>query len=307
MLKGAYDMHAHGHPQFSLNQPCRLDDYDWGKAAAAAGMAGFVIKSHMWPTMSSAYMVNQAVEGITAYGSLTINDISGGLNPVYVQIAAEEGAKVIFMPTWSGVNDINHGCLFFNRMRPLVTRVDRLKEAKGIYLLDENDQLLPEVKEIIQICKEYDIVLASGHITAHESMKLAEGAAREGTKFVFTHPLLAPLIDASVEQMKEVAAMGGYIEHVFIGCMPMHQRMDPRRIYNAICEVGPEHTVMSSDAIEGWNPPEPEVLRMFIGSMMTLGIPEKDIYTMTHTNPAYLLGAPKPPTYEEFLKENLEA
>jgi hypothetical protein len=46
---------------------------------------------------------------------------------------------------------------------------------------------------------------------------------------------------------------------------------------------------MSSDAIEGWNPSPPEILRMYISTMLTLGISEDDIYTMTHTNPEGLL------------------
>ncbi|MDR0851732.1 MAG: DUF6282 family protein, partial [Clostridiales Family XIII bacterium] len=253
LLVGAIDMHAHGYPQFSLNLPARVDDYEWAEAAADAGMAGFVIKSHMWPTMSSAYMINKLFDEITAYGSITLNDIVGGINPAYVEVAAESGAKVVFMPTWSGVNDVDHGCHFFNRMRPFVSRIDGALEGRGgVPTLDANGNLLPNVIEVIEVCKEYDLVLASGHISIGESLKLAEQAAKTGVKFVLTHPLLSPLIAATHEQMKEVANMGGYIEHVFVGCMPMHNRMNPHDIYDAIEYVGAEHCIMSSDAIEGW-------------------------------------------------------
>jgi microsomal dipeptidase-like Zn-dependent dipeptidase len=290
LLVGAIDMHAHGYPQFSLNLPARVDDYEWAEAAQAAGMSGFVIKSHMWPTMSSAYMINKLFDGITAYGSITLNEIAGGINPAYVQIAAESGAKVVFMPTWSSVNDVSQGCHFFNRMRPYVTRIDSALNGKdGLHTLDENGNLLPEVKEVVEVCKEYNLVLASAHISIGESLKLAEQASVKGVKFVLTHPLLSPLISATHEQMKAVADTGGYIEHVFIGCMPMHNRMNPRDIYDAINYVGPEHCIMSSDAIEGWNPAPTEVLRMYISTMLALGISAEDIFTMTHTNPRKLL------------------
>jgi hypothetical protein len=296
LLVGAIDMHAHGYPQFSLNHAARVDDYEWAEEAQAAGMAGFVIKSHMWPTMSSAYMINKLFDGITAYGSITLNQISGGINPAYVQIAAESGAKVVFMPTWGGVNDVSQGCHFFNRMRPLVTRIDdALQGDSGIPTLDANGNLLPEVKEVIEVCKEYDLVLASAHIAIGDSIKLAEQASVKGVKFVLTHPLLSPLIAATHEQMKAVADTGGYIENVFVGCLPMHNRMDPHEIVDAINYVGAEHCIMSSDAIEGWNPSPTEILRMYISTMLALGISEYDIYTMTHTNPGRLLDSGSSP------------
>jgi len=71
--------------------------------------------------------------------------------------------------------------------------------------------------------------------------------------------------------------------------MPMHNRMDPRDIYDAINYVGPECCIMSSDAIEGWNPAPTEVLRMYISAMLELGLSDEDIFTMTHTNPSKLL------------------
>ena len=87
-----------------------------------------------------------------------------------------------------------------------------------------------------------------------------------------------------------MAELGGFIEHVFIGCMPMHQRTNPRELADAIRAVGPERCIMSSDAGEAWNPPAPEVLRMFIASMLALGIHADDVHHMTHVTPALALG-----------------
>ena len=75
----------------------------------------------------------------------------------------------------------------------------------------------------------------------------------------------------------------------------MHQRGDPRNIATAIQVVGPEHCVMASDAGEAWNPPAPEVLRMFIASMLALGVAEDAVHLMTHENPARALGLPPRP------------
>jgi len=135
------------------------------------------------------------------------------------------------------------------------------------------------------------MVLATGHLSIEESLALAGAAQKAGVKFVLTHAL-NPQINASVEQQKEIVRMGGYIEHCYITTMPLHGRLELSAIVESIKEVGAEHFVITTDAICAWNPPEPEVMRMFIGSLLNLGISEEDIRTMAHENPAKLLGLP---------------
>ena len=291
LLCGAIDMHAHGYPQFSLNMPGRQNNYEWALAAKDAGMTGFVIKSHIWPTVGEAYLLNEMVLGIDVYGSITLNYPVGGINPLAVQIAAESGAKVVFMPTWCSKNDIGKGAHYVDRMRPYLTTIDdAMKDKSGLTVLNPDGMLTPETHEVLALCKQYDLVLGSGHLAIEESMELCKAATSMGVKFVLTHPLNNPLIAATLDQMKEVADMGGYIENVFIGCMPMHEGIKPKRIAEVIKHVGTNRCTMASDAIEAWNPKPPEVLRMFIASMLSLGISEDEVYEMTHTNPAYLLG-----------------
>lgn len=290
LLQGAIDMHAHGYPQFTLNMPPRVNNLEWAQAAADAGMAGFVIKSHLWPTAAEAYLLNKMELGTKVFGSITLNYVVGGLSPLAVQLAAESGAKVVFMPTWNSKNDMSKGARYINRMRPFVTTIDEaMKDKPGLTVLGEDGALLPEVHTIIKLCKQYDLVLGSGHLSIEESLELCRAATQAGVKFVLNHPLNTPLIAATLEQMKAVARMGGYIENVFIGCMPMHEGMHPRRLIEAIEYIGYEHCTMASDAIEAWNPKPPEILRMFIATLLALGVSEDAIYTMTHLNPAYLL------------------
>ncbi len=47
---------------------------------------------------------------------------------------------------------------------------------------------------------------------------------------------------------------------------------------------------MSSEAIENWNPHEPEVMRMCAATRLALGVAADDVYhRMTHDNPALVL------------------
>lgn len=182
------------------------------------------------------------------------------------------------------------------RMRPLMSTLDpeRAQDQDAISILEDDGSLKAVVGEILGVCRSYDLTVASGHLPPAASIVLARAAREAGVRFVLTHACSGS-VDASIEQQQEIASLGGFIEHVFISCMPMHQRGDPGKIAAAIQAVGPEHCVMASDAGEAWNPPAPEVLRMFIASMLALGIGQDAIHQMTHQNPARALGLPERP------------
>jgi uncharacterized protein DUF6282 len=285
------DVHAHGYPEFTLGMPPRVDNVAWAELAARAGMRGFVMKSHIWPTTTAAHMLRALHPELEVYGSITLNPPVGGLNPLSVEIAAQTGAKVAWLPTWSARQDPPKGSVYLDRMRSWLTTLDpeRAQTTDGLSILDDDGALLPEVVRIVDVCATYGVTVASGHMPIAASKVLAAAAAERGARFMLTHPLSGS-VGATIDDQREVVAAGGMIEHVFIGCMPMHQRSDPKRIVEAIEAVGPEHCVLGSDAIEAWNPPEPEVLRMFIATLLALGVKEDAVHLMTHDNPAKVLG-----------------
>jgi hypothetical protein len=105
-------------------------------------------------------------------------------------------------------------------------------------------------------------------------------------------------VGASIEDQKEVAQRGGFIEHCFITTMPMHQRLDPSKIVEDIREVGPSQTVLTTDAIQTWNPPPPELMRMYVASLLQLKVEEGAIRKMIQENPAKILGLQDKPKEE---------
>jgi predicted TIM-barrel fold metal-dependent hydrolase len=70
----------------------------------------------------------------------------------------------------------------------------------------------------------------------------------------------------------------------------MHQRLELSRIVEAIQEIGPSQTVLTTDAIQTWNPPPPELMRMYIASLLQLNIEEEAIRRMIQENPVKILG-----------------
>ena len=105
LVRGAYDPHIHVAPDVVDR---RVSDVALARRFKELGLAGFGLKSHYTSTAERARAVAEAVPGVHVLGALTLNDAVGGLNPVAVEIAAREGARIVWFPTVSSVNEQHH-------------------------------------------------------------------------------------------------------------------------------------------------------------------------------------------------------
>jgi len=290
LLQGAIELHAHAYPEFSLRMRGRVNDIQWAELAQAAGMKAIVMKSQVFPTVERAQLVRKVVPGIEVFGGITLNHPMGGLNPVAVEVAAELGGKLIWMPTWGSKNDLSKSQFYLTRMKGFIKSLNSVVPGpeQGIEIL-EAGKLKPVVKEIVQIARDHRMAISSGHISVQESLVLVEECTKQGVPFMLAHPF-SRSVGASIEEQKEVAKRGGYVEHCFITAMPMHQRLELSKIVEAIREVGPAQTVLTTDAIQTWNPPPPELMRMYVASLLYLKMEEDLIAKMIKENPAKILG-----------------
>jgi len=290
LLQGAVELHAHAYPEFSLRMRGRVNDIQWAELARAAGMKAIVMKSQVFPTVERAQLVRKVVPGIEVFGGITLNHPMGGLNPVAVEVAAELGGKLIWMPTWGSKNDLSKSQFYLTRMKGFIKSLNSVVPGpeQGIEIL-EAGKLKPVVKEIVQIARDHRMAISSGHISVQESLVLVEECTKQGVPFMLAHPF-SRSVGASIEEQKEVAKRGGYVEHCFITAMPMHQRLELSKIVEAIREVGPAQTVLTTDAIQTWNPPPPELMRMYVASLLYLKMEEDLIAKMIKENPAKILG-----------------
>ena len=295
LLHGAIELHAHGYPEFSLRLRGRVHDIEWAQLARDAGMRAIVIKSQVFPTVERAHLVRKVVTGIEVFGGITLNHPMGGLNPLSVEVAAELGGKVVWMPTWGSKNDLSKSRFYLDRMKAYLGTLSQIVPGPeaGLEIL-EGGKLKPVVREIVQIARSHRMIISSGHLSIEESLALVEECTKEDVPFLLAHPF-SRSVGASIAEQKEVARRGGYVEHCFITTMPMHQRLELSKIVEAIEAIGPGHTVLTTDAIQTWNPPPPEVMRMYIASLLHLGVSEESIRVMVQENPARLLGLEKEP------------
>lgn len=166
-------------------------------------------------------------------------------------------------------------------------------EGEGFSILNTKSKLVPEVGRILSLAKEYDMVLASGHLSPAETFALVDEAQRKGIwKLVITHPLETEAVDQalSLEDQRRLSQMGAFIEHTSFGLLSGSFRHNPARIAAAIKTIGAEHCIMSTDLGQAQNPPPAEGMRIFMASLLKKGITEQEIELMAKVNPATLLG-----------------
>jgi hypothetical protein len=279
LVSGSIDMHLHPGPDAFK---CRVDAMEAASQAKQAGMKAIVIKNHSYPTAPIAMMVNQLVPDFKVFGSICLDYEMGGLNVHAVQYAAKAGARVVWMPTFSSSNSRS-------KMRGLGLSL----EGEGFSILDDKGMLVPEINPILAVIKQYDMVLASGHISPAETFTLQKEALKLGIeKFVVTHPLDHEFFSQafSKQDLVQLAKNGAFIECTFIALLASEFRHDPAQMVDVIKTVGAEQCIVSTDLGQGFNPLPVEGLRMFIVTLLKYGITEDEINLLTKINPSKLLG-----------------
>ena len=288
LLEGAIDLHCHGYPELSFDLKTRVEDIEACQLAAQAKMKGLVLKSHMWPTVDKVYQLKNQIKEIEIWSSITLNTSSGGFSPWAVESALKQGAKVIWMPTWSAKNDIQRGGIS-NLMKTYLPTLEQLKIEDGLTVFNNSGEIDGKVKEILSLAKDYDVAISTGHLSVDESLAIGREARKMGfKKLIFCHPA-SNAVNAQTEHIRAMAEMNFFIEFTFIIMLPLHHRISPKEVCSWIKQIGAKRFILTTDAFYEWPPPPCELMRMFIGILLKEGVTEEEIKTMVRTNPEELL------------------
>lgn len=232
-------------------------------------MAGFVLKSHHYPTGPVAELLTRVYPGLTVVGAVALNDEVGGLNVAAVEAAAKTGARVVWMPTFSA----HHYTM-------------RQDGRAGIEVAPDG-KLVPEAIAILEVARSHEMAVASGHVSPSEAILLFRAARDMGiTRLIATHPTHW----STKEELVEMTRLGAYVEHTFLSCMPSRGRTTPAEVASLIGELGPERCVVTSDFGQWMNPPPAEGMRMAIAELLNTGMSPEDVTTVVKTNPRSLVG-----------------
>jgi len=290
-VAGAFDMHIHTAPAPFVRIGDSAEVARW---CAEAGMGGIVVKSHFESTVSKVHHARQAVTGFPdfkVFAGIALNRGVGGVNPGAVDLALQQGAKVVWLPT---LDSENHARVFGSAGTYgfAAMTVSSRRRAKGtLYtVLGPDGKLTPDTKEVIELVKDYGAVLATGHLSKEEILAVVDHAKAVGaTKLVVTHPELAtPKLD--LPTMVELAKAGVLMEFCLVNILPVFYSVSLRGLAEMIAAVTPECAVISTDGGQPFNPRPHEVLRMGLQSLHEVGVTEAAIRTMSITNPRKLLG-----------------
>jgi hypothetical protein len=265
--QGSVDIHVHAAPDPVAAR--RYDAYEMAVAARDAGMRAVVFKSHEYPTVPVAYILNRLVTGFTVFGAISLDHEVGGLNPAALEASAKMGAAKVWMPTFAAN--------YWSR---------RYYDKPGITIFDDKGGLVPVVHDILDLVEEYDMVLGTGHLSTEEQLALVRVARARELKTVVTHADMWLPVAVQVE----LAGLGAFIEHAAVGCMPASFGWSFEQVAEAVRAAGPAASILSTDLGQTDNPAPAEGLRMFIAAMLREGFSAAEVELMVKGNPKGLLG-----------------
>lgn len=291
-MRGAYDTHIHIAPDLVER---RITDIQLARRFQRVGLAGFVLKSHYQSTAARAAVVREAVPGVSALGAIALNRAVGGLNSVAVEVAAREGARIVWFPTVSSENEQREVLAARPGANvPVWVEFELELREQGVHsapvaVMDGNGGLVPEAREVLRAIARHDMVLATGHLSRDEIFALVDGALAAGIRdVVVTHPDF-PSQNLLIEDQQELAARGALLERCFT--TPHTGKTTWERVIEATRAVGAKHTVWSTDLGQVFNPPVEDGLPLMADRFLDAGFSEDEIRVMAVENTSRVAGA----------------
>ncbi|MSQ28399.1 MAG: cytosolic protein [Dehalococcoidia bacterium] len=291
LLQGAFDTHIHSSPDVL---PRRFEDIGLVQRATAAGMAGFVLKSHYNCTVDRATLLRRMFPGVKVYGGIVLNNSVGGLNPIAVDVAGRLGNKVVWLPTVDSHNEFQNvsGQLDESKL-PYWMTIAREMRAKGIAgqwikCTDDDNRVTALTRQCLEIIAQYDMVLATGHISPAEMLPVVRAAKEAGvSRIIITHPEFpTTMLPLSLQQ--DLVKHDVLFERCFT--TPYTNKVSWEQVVANIRGVGPSTTILATDLGQTFNPHVDEGLSIYVGKMLDAGFSEREVEGMVSRNPAQVLG-----------------
>lgn len=287
VIRGGYDLHLHVAPDVLQ---CGIDDIEVARDFVDAGLAGFALRSPYFTTAERARVVSQAVTGIVAHGSLTLNHRAGGLNPVAIDLAGRAGTRLICMPTCDALNETTeHSASIENSLSRDNIQDD--PEVKVIVpapltVLDADGSLNSSTLQCLDLIAEYKMALCTGHLGRNEIVPLIKAAKDIGVERVIVSNAEFPSVGLTSGEQVELADMGAIIEHCFattyFGKTAWHT------LFSNVAAVGAEGSLLSTGLGQTANPSAILGLASFAERFLNAGFPAKDVRMMVVDNPVRL-------------------
>lgn len=289
MLKGATDCHVHACPHIN-NRTVTV--FEAVREAADADMRAIGLMDLYANSSGLAALAMRELGhlGVEVFGGIILEPYVGGLSTRVVDTALDigygpgTGARFVSLPA--------HHTKYMAETEG--RSPDYIEKCLAI---PESGPLPDPLPEIFDLVADRDVLLNTGHLSGPEAIRVVEEAGRRGVDRI-----LVPASYFTVDEVREIVDLGAYVEFSFYVMSHVTQigpttfdtenRSFPPVAFESVAEkinaVGPEHTVLSSDAGSYVLPPPVEALREWLIMIESYEFSREDIRTMVSENPAHL-------------------
>jgi hypothetical protein len=281
IVVGAFDLHVPIAPDVP---PRRVDDVTLARRFVELGLAGFALKSHYTSTAERAQVVTGVVPGARVLGAVTLNHAIGGMNALAVEIAAREGARIVWMPTFdspaetAGRSDPKPGdnvpqwAKLQHELRSLGLGVE------PVQVTDEKGRVLPETRDVLRAIARHGLVLATAHLARDDAFAVVEAAFEEGVEHVVvTHPEFTSQ-RFTIEDQVALADRGCLIERCL--STPFSGKTSFEHVFEGVRAVGLERNFFSSDLGNPSYPPVEDGLALWADRLVGAGFGDDETREM---------------------------
>jgi hypothetical protein len=291
LLRGAYDTHIHVAPDVVER---KIDDIALARRLKELGMDGVVLKSHYGSTAERASVVRAAVPGVDTLGAIALNRAVGGINALAVEIAAREGARTVWMPTVDAVNEAHEREAPPGAKVPVWVKLQLELREQGLEIepvpvVGADGRVLPETREVLAMIARHGMLLATGHIGRDEIFAVVDAAIEEGLReIVITHPDF-PSQNLPVDDQLALAGRGALLERCFT--TPHTGKIAWEQWIENIRATGAEHSVLSTDLGQVFNPPVEDGMALMVDRLLGAGFSDEEVHQMAVVNTRRVAGA----------------
>lgn len=282
LLEGAFDFHVHSSPSIFKR---KQNDWELIEDAKLAKMQGLVLKSHESSTVERAYLLSMKEPSMQIYGGIVLNQHVGGLNPYTVETALEMGGKVVWFPTISSEQHQR----YFNKKDTKLFNGDPLVSEQTVTILRDG-KVTDHVQEILYLIRDYEAVLATGHLSLEEQHQVVKTAKEIGVeKIVIQHADMG-ISKIPLQDQQYFASLGCIIEKCFLACSSDFHDLTVKEMGKTMDLIGHNSCIIVTDYGQPHHEAPVYAMNRFIEELLLNGVTEKQVIQMVQKNPRSLLG-----------------
>ena len=285
LVRGAYDMHVHSGPDVIK----RIGhDIEIAERFRAVGLGGFVIKSHYAPTAGRAALARAIVPEVKTMGAICLNQAVGGMNAIAVEMAAREGARVVWFPTVDAENEpVGRFPPVAGANIPFWAHMQHQLQAEGVFsqavpVVDAQMEVLPQTRQVMRSIAKHDMILATAHLNRDEIFAVVDAALAEGIRRItITHPEF-PSQNLSAQDQAALAERGAFLEHTIASIY--FKKYSWELVFDNIRYTGIDQCYFASDLGQPSKPPIEDGLALSADMALKAGFSKDEVHRMIVQN-----------------------